>query len=81
MLWIWGQNKVSVFGSPVYNDGIVYFGEGASDYLLGLDASTGNEVFNAVIDNGPYGHGSYGQAGFAYGKLVVSCIDGVYCFE
>ncbi len=42
MLWCWGQNSVSVYGSPVYNDGIVYFGEGASDYLLGLDASTGN---------------------------------------
>jgi hypothetical protein len=79
--WGWGIEKISVYGSPVYNDGIIYFGEGASDYLYGFDASTGAQVFSAEIDNGPFGHGSYGQAGFAYDKLIVSCIDGVYCFE
>jgi outer membrane protein assembly factor BamB len=80
-VWGWGINTTSVYGSPVYNNGVVFFGEGDSIYLLGLAASNGNQVFNAVIDNGPYGHGSYGQAGVAFDKLIVSCIDGVYCFE
>ncbi len=80
LLWGWNISTTSVYGSPVYNNGVVYFGEGDSDLLRGFNTS-GTQVCFAAIDNGPSEHGSYGQAGFAYGRLVASCVDGVYCFE
>ncbi len=81
LMWTWGWCDVSVMGSPVYNDGIVYFGPGEGDYLMGLDATNGKELYKIPIDSGSAGHGSFGQAAFAYDKLAVSAHDGVYLFE
>ena len=63
------------------DNGIVYFGEGDSPYLRGLDVANGKEVFTAQINQDGTMYGCYGQPGFGYGKLVVSSLDGVYCLE
>ena len=80
-LWTWGWLTKSVLGSPIYNNGVVYFCEGVTDTFLGLDISSGKEVFWAKINGGPSSYGSYGQAGMAYDKLVIAAVDGLYCFE